>query len=99
MKDKVLDNLSQLVEQALSDYGLVIACLIIGMLVGYYGKMFITDRKYNKQIIIRLKEKDLRISELNYIVLERLNKVSIQQKDKSFFKRLKKSFKKFSLKK
>jgi len=99
MSIDIKKELSGYVEQALTEYGLVIACIVIGIVIGWYGKLFLADRKYNKQINIRIQEKDQRIAELNYIVLDGLNKIKIQDKDKTFFKRLKKYFKKFDFKK
>lgn len=99
MSETIKDQLNNYIQQVFSDYGIVIACLVIGILIGWYLKLFVADRKYNQQIKIRIEEKDQRIAELNFLVLERLNKVTVKQQDKSFFKRLKRSFKKFSTKK
>jgi len=99
MKDDIFKALGQHIETVLNEYGLVIACIIIGILIGYYFKMFVSDAKYMKQINLRLQEKDLRISQLNLIVSERLNKVTVETQDKSFFKKLKKYFKTFKLNK
>ncbi|WP_282089386.1 hypothetical protein [Aquimarina algiphila] len=99
MEGNIKKMLSESVEQVFAEYGLVIACLAIGMFIGWYFKLIFADRKYNKQIKIRFEEKDQRIAELNYIVYERLKKVSVEQKDKTFFKGLKRFFKKFRLKK
>ncbi|ASV29844.1 hypothetical protein [Maribacter cobaltidurans] len=92
-------SLSEWIEQALQEYGLVIACLIIGMLIGWYGKLLFADRKYNKQIQKRFDEKDERIAQLNFIVHEKLNKITVPQADKDFFRRVKRFFKKFASKK
>lgn len=91
--------LSELFKEVIADYGLVIGCLVIGIIVGWYFKFLISDRKYNEQINLRFAEKDQRISELNLIVLERLSKVQVVKQDKRFFKKLKKYFKVFGLKK
>lgn len=99
MVNKIKNALIKSIEQALEDYGIVIACLIIGMLIGWYAKVLFADRKYNKQIEARFKEKDERIAQLNFIVHERLNKVTVNQADKDFFRRVKRFFKKFAVKK
>lgn len=96
---KIRDLLNDYIQQVFSEYGIVIVCLVIGILIGWYLKLFVADRKYNKQIKIRIDEKDQRIAELNCLVLERLNQITVKKRDKSFFKRLKRSFKKFSTKK
>lgn len=99
MNNTLKDELNKYILEAFSEYGIIIAVLTIGIVIGWYLKLFVADRKYNKQINIRIGEKEQRIAELNYIILERLNKVTVQKKDETFFKRLKKSFKKFSTKK
>jgi len=98
MKNDILKALGNHLENALNEYGLVIACIIIGILIGYYFKLFVSDAKYMKQVNLRLKDKDLRISQLNLIVSERLNKVIVEEQDKSFFRRLKKHFRSFKTK-
>lgn len=95
----IKEQLKNYIQQALTDYGLVIACITIGIIIGWYLKLFLADRKYNRQIKIRIREKDQRIAELNCIVLERLNKVTVKKQDRTFFKRLRKSFKNYSTKK
>tara|TARA_R100000149_G_C5791816_1_gene83015 strand:- start:184 stop:483 length:300 start_codon:yes stop_codon:yes gene_type:complete len=94
----IKEQLGNQVEQVLSEYGLVIACLVIGIIIGWNFKVWVADRKYNKQINLRFEEKDQRIAELNYIILSRLNKIKVKKQDKTFFKRLKKYFKKFRVK-
>jgi hypothetical protein len=83
-------------ETFFKEYGIITVSLVFGIIIGWNLKLFLADRKYNKQKDIRLKEKDDRIAELNYMVYERLVKVSVKEQDKGFIKMLKKSFKKFS---
>jgi hypothetical protein len=83
-------------ETFFKEYGIITVSLVFGIIIGWNLKLFLADRKYNKQKDIRLKEKDERIAELNYMVYERLVKVSVKEQDKGFIKMLKKSFKKFS---
>lgn len=90
---QVTDKLTELCLDALNNYGYFTAALVIGMLIGWYFKHFVTDRKYNKQIELRFIEKDRQIDKLNQIILERLKKVNVDKVDKDFFKRVKKYFK------
>ena len=87
------EKLSGAIDYLFAEYGIVVATLTIGFLIGYYFKFLIIDRKVYKQIELRIEEKDNRIAQLNRIVIERLNKIQVQKKDRGFFKRLKKSFK------
>ncbi|THD67637.1 hypothetical protein E7Z59_08235 [Robertkochia marina] len=84
--------------EQLKNYGVVITFFVLGILTGYYFKLFVTDRKYNKQIDIRFKEKDERIRELNLIVLDRLNKVQVEKESKGLIRRIKRYFKNFAKK-
>lgn len=90
----IKEKLAEAVEQALSEYGLVIAILLIGMFIGWYGKALIADRRYIKQINLRIEERDERIKELNCIVLRNLNNIKVEKKDANFIKYLKRFFKK-----
>lgn len=85
------------VEEAFNEYGIVIASIVIGIVLGWQLKFLLSDRKYYKQIKIRLSEKDNRIAQLNFIVHERLNKVTVKEEDKAFFKKMKKYFKNFKI--
>lgn len=97
--DAVKLKIVELVNQVLNEYGVIVATLIIGILVGWYSKWLLSDRKYIKQINLRLEERDQRIAELNCLVLEKLNKVTVEKKDRTFFKQLKNYFKKFTVNK
>ena len=78
-------SLQKLFEDVLLDYGTLIAFLTIGIIIGWYIKFLISDRKYNKQIKIRFSEKDQKIAELQLLISERLAKVKVEEKDKTFF--------------
>ena len=93
MKEEILDKLTEYLNKTFEDYGLVITTLIIGIVVGYFFKMLVSDRKYMKQVDKLLAEKDNRIASLNIIISERLNTLTIDKKDKGFFRQLKKFFK------
>ena len=90
MNDALKKQLNEYIQQAFSDYGIVIACLFIG----WHFKLFFADRIYNNQVKLRLGDKDQQIADLKSLVHERLNKVVIDTQDKSFFRRIKKYFKK-----
>ena len=94
MSDVFKKQLNEYIQQVFSDHGMVIACLFIGMLIGWHFKLFFADRRYNNQVKLRLNEKDQQIADLKFLVHERLNKVVIDTRDKSFFRRIKKYFKK-----
>lgn len=93
VKSEVTTGINHYVKYAFENYGLVIALLIIGFVLGWYGKLFLSDRKYQKQIELRFKEKDERISDYKTLISERLAKVQVRQEDSSFFKKIKKFFK------
>ena len=90
MNDALKKQLNEYIQPAFLDYGIVTACLFIG----WHFKLFFADRRYNNQVKLRLNEKDQQIADLKSLVHERLNKVVIDTKDKSFFRRIKKYFKK-----
>jgi hypothetical protein len=52
MFEKIKESLSAYIEQALREYGLVIALLLIGFLIGWNVKFLFADRKYLNQIKI-----------------------------------------------
>lgn len=91
--DALGEKFNLILNQALDKYGLVVACVVIGVFIGWYGKYLLSDRKYHKQINLRIREKETLISKLSFLVHERLEKVDVQTHDKVFFKRLKKYFK------
>ena len=97
-QEQVQSLLSENIDKAFENYGLIIAVLVIGIILGWSFKAYILNRKYEKQIKIRLDEKDQRIAELNFIVHDRLNKIKVDKLDRSYFKRVKKFFKKFAIK-
>lgn len=95
VKEHVENWLVNLLNEAFEKYGLVIACLVIGIIIGWLLKRFLADPKYRKQINLRFAEKDERIARLSFLVHERLSQVTVQKQDKSFFGRMKKFFKNF----
>ena len=97
MNDALKKQLNEYNQQAFSDYGIVIACLLIGIFIDWYFKLVFVDRRYNNQVKLRLGDKDQQIADLKFLVHERLNKVVIDTQDKSFFRRIKKYFKKSML--
>lgn len=86
-------QISKCVEDALNQYGLVIALLIIGYILGWSARYLLSDKKYFKQLEIRLKEKDQKIDEYKLLISERLAKIEVKKEDASFFKKVKKFFK------
>jgi len=86
--------LTNLLAEILKDYGLVIGCVAIGILIGWYSKILISDRKYNKQIQLRFEEKNEHINDLKLIVHGRLMDIKVEKKDGGYFRRIKKYFKK-----
>lgn len=93
VKSEVTTGVNYYIKYAFENYGLLIAFLIIGFVLGWYGKLFLSDRKYQQQIELRFKEKDERISEYKVLISERLSKVEVKKEDSAFFKRVKKFFK------
>lgn len=93
------EMISKCVEDALKEYGLVIALLIIGYTLGWFARFLLSDKKYFKQLEIRIQEKDQRISELGIIISDRLNKIQVIEQDKSFFKKLTRHFNNLNKKK
>ncbi len=89
MKENIIEQLNGAIIKAFSEYGIVIACLVIGIIMGWTFKTLFADRRYEKQIKLRLDEKDQRIAELNFIVYEKLDKVKVEKADSSFIKRVK----------
>lgn len=65
MTETIKAQLNSYIQQVFSQYGVVIICLVTGIIIGWQLKAWIADRKYNNQIKIRLEEKDQRIAELN----------------------------------
>lgn len=93
VKSEVTKGINYYVQYAFENYGLLIAFLIIGFILGWYGKLFLSDKKYQEQIKLRFEEKDEKIAEYKIIISERLAKVEVKKEDASFFKRVKKFFK------
>lgn len=85
--------LSKYLEQAFNEYGLIIAFLVIGIILGWHLKLFLADRKFIQQINLRIEERDVRISQLNLIIDRRLNDITVEKKDRTYFNRIKKFFK------
>jgi hypothetical protein len=90
---KIKEYLNVAVESAFNEYGIVIACLTIGAIIGWTFKAWVADRSFRKQIELRISERDQKIEELKVLVNERLKKVVVQKQDRLFFKALKKYFK------
>ncbi|MFJ1431319.1 hypothetical protein ACILE2_11050 [Capnocytophaga canimorsus] len=92
MSDDILTSLKIQIKDAISNYGITIALIVIGFTIGFLFKEYVSDRHYRKQIDLRFKEKDDYIKSLKVIVIERLSKVEVDKKDKSFFNKIKKFF-------
>lgn len=92
MLDNLNNQLQLHIEKVLDQYGVFLVGLMIGFMFAWYGKRYLSDRRYLKQINLRLDERDEQIRTLNSIVLERMNKIEVEKKDKSFFNKLKKIF-------
>lgn len=89
---KITEQVQYYIEKVFDQYGVVLVSLMIGFLFAWYGKRYLSDHRYLKQINLRLDERDRQIRTLNSIVLERMNKIEVEKKDKSFFSKLKKIF-------
>lgn len=99
-KESIKEFLKKYTAQFFEDYGIIVVALVVGIIIGWYIKLWLADKKFIGQLNVRIKEKDQRIAELNCIVHERLSKVVVNEQNKSFFKRVKKYFKKqFKIKK
>lgn len=77
----------------LTRHGDFISGAIFAFIIAYVFHKFFADRKLEKSYERTIKEKDEFINSLKQIVLERMSKVDVAEKDASFFKRLKKIFK------
>lgn len=84
--------LAEWMNQTFNEYGLVIACIVIGMIIGWSFKAFIADRKYEKQVNLRISEKDTYIQELKGMVYERLKSIKVDDINKSVFNKIKRFF-------
>jgi len=93
MINEIRAKLISISNQVLNEYGLVIVCILVGIIFGWYGKMFLADRKYQQQIELRIKEKDERISHLSELTLEKISKVKVVKQDAGIIQKLKKYFK------
>jgi len=89
----IKSKLAGLFEQVLSDYGVNIAMLVIGIILGWYLKRVLADTRYEKLNKQLLAEKDKRITDLNTMVSERLNKIVVDEESKTFFRKVKRYFK------
>lgn len=85
---EIKGSLSALLEQVLSEYGINIAFMVIGLILGWYLKILLADNKYHKLVDRLLSEKDQRIADLNTIVSEKLNQIVVNEESKSFFQRI-----------
>ncbi|MDR1877630.1 MAG: hypothetical protein LBQ84_08425 [Flavobacteriaceae bacterium] len=93
MEIDLLQGLNEQLKYVWANYGLIIALVMIGFGLGFFFKEYVSDRNYKKQIELRIKEKDAYIGDLKQLVSERISKVSVEQKDVTFFNKLKKFFK------
>lgn len=91
--EELKKQISNCVEDALSEYGLVVALLIIGYILGWSARYLLSDKKYFKQLEIRLEEKDKVIDDLKFIISDRLKKIQVEPQDKDYFKKIKQFFK------
>lgn len=89
IEKQLLANISDL----FLNYGTVIGCLVIGIVIGWLLKRYLTDQKYHKEVAKRMNDKDLRIAELNFLVHEELNRINIPKVDEPYINRLKRFFK------
>lgn len=92
MQDEILNSLKLQIQNALLNYGITIALLIIGFVVGFFFKEYVSDRHFRKQLDLRFQEKDDHIKSLKIIVSDRFSKIEVEKKDKSFVNRVKKYF-------
>lgn len=92
ISDKITEQLQYYIEKVFDQYGVFLVALMIGFFLAWFGKRYLSDRRYLKQLNLRLDERDKLIRTLNSIVLERMNKIEVEKKDKSFFNKLKKIF-------
>lgn len=92
MFDALKESLIIKMQEALSNYGITIALLIIGFALGFFFKEYVSDRHLRKQMDLRFAEKDEYIRTLKVLVIERLSKVEVEKKDKNFVNRIKKFF-------
>ena len=76
MKEDVKAKLIEQVDLVFSEFGIIIAIFIIGFIVGFFFKEYVSDRNYRKQVELRIKDKDVIISDLKQIVHERSKKVT-----------------------
>lgn len=94
MNSNIKGQVEDIIQRVLSEYGINIAFLVIGVVLGWYLKFFLADRRYSSLVKEFLKEKDERIASLNVIVSDRLNKIVVKEEDKTFFSKIKRHFKK-----
>lgn len=94
--DLVKDFLKLYMQRIFDQYGIVIASLVIGFTFGYYFNTFFNNKKYIRQLNLRLLEKDKSIADLNAIVHQRIRNIKVEEQGKSFFRKLKSYFKKNS---
>lgn len=96
MVDEIKDGISKQVEYVFTNYGLIIALVVISFVLGFLFKEYVSDRNYREQINFRLKEKDDRINDLKQIIQERAKKLTVEKTDANLFnlwKRIVKYFK------
>lgn len=96
IKDDFLDAVSQNMQtytaKVFDQYGVFLIALLLGFVFGWYAKRWLSDRRYEKQINLRLKERDEQIERLNALVLDRMDKIVVEKKGKKFFNKLKRFF-------
>ena len=77
--NEVKTFLVEQLEQVFNEYGLIIAFLVIGIIIGWYLKLFLADRKFIEQINLRIDERDVRIAQLNLLIERRLNDIKVER--------------------
>lgn len=92
MISSIKEGISAWIESCIKDYGWVLAIFTIGFVAGWKLKFFLSEKRYMEQVNLRIKEKDNIISDLKTLISERLKNVAVEEKDKTFFKRLKNFF-------
>lgn len=92
MQDEILNSLKHQVQNAISNYGITIALIIIGFVIGFFFKEYVSDRHFRKQLDLRFQEKDDHIKSLKLVISERFSKIEVEKKDKNFVNRIKRYF-------
>lgn len=92
---EILDKIGATVLQNVTDKHLdLISGLLIGVAITTVVNLVTGNRNLQKSYKLLLNEKDIRINEYKSIISERLEKVEIIEKDRDFFKRVRRYFRK-----